>query len=298
LGGTGTPEKIRRREFLSFLGWTVGAAAVSFFLGSALGPKPAPLTVTTTLRTTETTTTTVERIPLCPKVLVFPDVVSFKKDSENLIQLEFLNFDPSIFPNTTRAYASMNGIVVEYYDKNKEMVQVRTFRKPDPQRIIYYFDKQVFVGHVNAGPVYLEVSVPQAGFEQIVKITIKDKPMQTVVGSDVLITSSGVPIVFSRIRHAGTTTVRLSDSGPGPPEGVTALPPFYNISTTAQYSGPIYVALPFDEDHFPRGTIPRVLHYNENKGVWEDSTHSIDFGDKLVCGRVWDLSTFVLTTSA
>lgn len=227
--------------------------------------------------------------------MVTPDTISFKKGSENLIHLEFLNFDPSLFPYTTQAYASMNGIVVEYYDKNKELVQVRTYRKPDPQRIIYYFDKQVFVGHVSTGPLYLQVFVPQAGFEDIVKITIKDKPMQTVAGNNIAITSGGVPIVFSRVKHAGTTTVRLSDSGPKPPRGMALVSPFYRISTTAQYSGPIFVALPFCEEDLPKHSVPHMMHYHENSGIWKDITHSISYGDKLVCGRTLDLSTFVLT---
>jgi len=290
-GATGMPEKIGRRGFLSILGWVFGAAAASYLLGSATGPKLPPVTVTTT------GTTTAKQIAACPKVIAFPEVVSFKKGSENLVQLEFLNFDPSLFPYDTRAYASMNGIVVEYFDKKKELVQVRTWRKNDPQRIIYYFDKEVFVGHVDVGPVYLQVSVPQAGFEDIVKVTIKDKPMQTLAGNNVRVTSGGIPIVFSHVKQAGTTTVRIAQNGPEPPGGVTVVSPFYHVETTAKYSGPILIALPFDGEYFPAGIVPRVIHFNENGGEWEDVTYSIDTEDKLICGRVWSLSTFVVGKS-
>lgn len=288
------PEKIGRRDFLLILGWVFGAAAASYLLGSATAPKLPPVTVTTT--ETATATTTVKQIAACPKVIAFPEVVSFKKGSENLVQLEFLNFDPSLFPYDTRAYASMNGIVVEYFDKKKELVQVRTWRKNDPQRIIYYFDKEVFVGHVDVGPVYLQVSVPQAGFEDIVKVTIKDKPMQTLAGNNVRVTSGGIPIVFSHVEQAGTTTVRIAQNGPEPP-GVTAVSPFYHVETTAKYSGPILIALPFDDEYFPAGMVPRVIHFNENGGEWEDVTYSIDAEDKLICGRAWSLSTFVVGKS-
>jgi hypothetical protein len=289
------PEKIGRRGFLSILGWVFGAAAASYLLGSAIAPKPPPVTVTTT--ETATATTTVQQISACPKVIAFPEVVSFTKGSENLVQLEFLNFDPSLFPYDTRAYASMNGIVVEYFDKKKELVQVRTWRKNDPQRIIYYFDKEVFVGHVDVGPVYLQVSVPQAGFEDIVKVTIKDKPMQTLAGNNVRVTSGGIPIVFSHVEQAGTTTVRIAQNGPEPPGGVTVVSPFYHVETTAKYSGPILIALPFDDEYFPAGMVPRVIHFNENGGEWEDVTYSIDTEDKLICGRAWSLSTFVVGKS-
>jgi hypothetical protein len=117
-GAMGMPEKIGRRGFLSILGWVIGAAALSYLLGSATGPKLPPVTVTTI--STATAITTVKQIAACPKVIAFPEAVSFKKGSENIIQLEFLNFDPSLFPYGTRAYASMNGIVVEYFDKKKE----------------------------------------------------------------------------------------------------------------------------------------------------------------------------------
>jgi hypothetical protein len=96
-----------------------------------------------------------------------------------------------------------------------------------------------------------------------------------------------------------TTTVTLSPSSANLPSGQQfGNPPvYYDISTTATYSGSILVCLTYPAGSFPLPYFnnPRLLHYKN--GGWRDITSTVDTTNRKVCGSTTSLSPFAVTFS-
>lgn len=101
-----------------------------------------------------------------------------------------------------------------------------------------------------------------------------------------------ITLTFDNISQAGETRVTSSGAGPLTPSSFTLGDPpvFYDISTTAFFSGLITVCVDISNITFPSGQSPRLLHF-EN-GAWVDVTYGI-LGTQ-VCGQVSSLSPFVV----
>jgi hypothetical protein len=109
---------------------------------------------------------------------------------------------------------------------------------------------------------------------------------------------SGASITFETVDSLGQTTLTTGDTSPDPDastgdfqvlEGI-----YFNISTTATYSGPLEVALPYDPDEL---TLEQqqalvLLHFDAGQWVAVDSTVDTDL--HLVRGLVPHLSYFAL----
>ena len=82
----------------------------------------------------------------------------------------------------------------------------------------------------------------------------------------------------------------LTTSVPPLPIGFQAgdPPAFYQIETTASFTGVITVCLPYGD--LPAGSVPRLLHYDS--GQWQDATTSFTVSPNIVCGSVSSLSPF------
>jgi uncharacterized repeat protein (TIGR01451 family) len=68
-------------------------------------------------------------------------------------------------------------------------------------------------------------------------------------------------------------------------------PVFYNIETTAAFSGSIGLCIDFSNVSFPPGSTLRLLHFEG--GVWVDVTTSGPSGN-IICGSVTSLSPFTI----
>jgi hypothetical protein len=110
---------------------------------------------------------------------------------------------------------------------------------------------------------------------------------------DLATNTAPVTVTFSSVTQAGSTTLTTSGSGPAPPAGfaVGNPPIYYDLSTTAQFSGNVTVCINYAGVTFASGS-PRLFHY-EN-GVWVDRTVSVDTTNQIVCGTVTSLSPFAL----
>lgn len=116
----------------------------------------------------------------------------------------------------------------------------------------------------------------------------------TPAGSDVGVSIGDVAITFETVTDAGNTSVTESDTGPLLPSNFAASctpPVYYDITTTATYSGDIEVCLSYD-DSVCDETDLRLYHYEG--GAWVDCTTSVDTTSNIICGTVTSLSTFVL----
>lgn len=122
-------------------------------------------------------------------------------------------------------------------------------------------------------------------------------PDNTPAGPDQTVSlPSGVTLTFDEVDTPGLTTVTVSTHDPGTtPAPFRVLGGyFYQIATSAGFTGPVTVALPYD----PTGlTLAQqlaltIMHY-EN-GVWTNVTTSVDTTACIVYGSVSTLSPFAL----
>jgi parallel beta-helix repeat protein len=119
---------------------------------------------------------------------------------------------------------------------------------------------------------------------------IWDDGENTPIGGDVELDDpiSGVYIKFSNITEGGTTSVITSDIGNPPPSGFSVSGQYYDITTTASYSGVITIAIPYNVGN------PRLMHWSTENGQWEDITTWVDTVNKIIYGEVESLSIFAL----
>jgi len=105
-----------------------------------------------------------------------------------------------------------------------------------------------------------------------------------------------VTITFAEITESGGTSLTISDTGEEPPAGFELAGEYYDISTTASYTGTIEVCVQYDDT----GLTPeqenglQLYHYDDAIEDWVDCTVSIDTGGDVICGSVTSLSPFAV----
>lgn len=122
----------------------------------------------------------------------------------------------------------------------------------------------------------------------------------TLPGDDVPVQpSSTVGLVFDSIVAQGETTVAPTTAGEAPPlpanfqlSGAV----FYEVRTTATFSGVIQLSFQYDPAQFPNEAAIRLLHY-EN-GAWQDVTTSVDTANNVIHGQTTSLSPFAIAPLA
>jgi large repetitive protein len=124
--------------------------------------------------------------------------------------------------------------------------------------------------------------------------------LNTPTGANVAVTpvdtttgTSPVSMTFSNVTQPGSTTLTTSSSGPTGPTGyqLGAPPVYYNLSTTATYTGIITVCVNYASISFPSGA-PSLWHYSG--GTWTNITTSVNTATMTVCGTTSSLSPFAL----
>ncbi|HMQ26814.1 MAG TPA: DNRLRE domain-containing protein, partial [Acidimicrobiales bacterium] len=121
---------------------------------------------------------------------------------------------------------------------------------------------------------------------------VNNTPAGTDVG--VLLDTGGgdVLITFATVTAAGNTTAVETTSAPALPSNILVGVSTYDISTTATFSGPITICLPYDPDQYADTNTIRLYHF-EN-GVWVDVTLYVNLTAEQVCGQVSSLSPFAV----
>jgi len=128
----------------------------------------------------------------------------------------------------------------------------------------------------------------------------------TPAGTDVTIqpyttlpdgSTTSVSIEFDSVQTGGTTAVTTSAT---PPAGVDAAPPqfkvtsppvYYNVETSAVFSGPVTLCFSWVEGQIHNESSARLYHYEQ--GAWRDVTLGApDTVNNKVCGVVTSLSPF------
>ncbi|GEM_PF-3007994 len=119
----------------------------------------------------------------------------------------------------------------------------------------------------------------------------------TVEGPNVWVPLDGgapagaVTLTFDTTTTYGDSSYTESGTGTAPPGGWKLGTParYYDISTTAVYTGNIEVCIGYDETEFNSEGAIRLFH---NDGGWVDITTSLDTTNDIVCGNATTLSEF------
>jgi hypothetical protein len=118
-------------------------------------------------------------------------------------------------------------------------------------------------------------------------------PPNTPVGANVAVTGGPVTLTFANVVQAGDTTVATGTAGPTLPLGFALGTPsiFYDITTTAVFSGSVLVCIDYTGTTFTSPT-PKLFHFDN--GAWVDVTVSLDTTNSSICGSVTTLSPFAI----
>jgi uncharacterized repeat protein (TIGR01451 family) len=110
-------------------------------------------------------------------------------------------------------------------------------------------------------------------------------------------TPGGVTVTFSNVTASGNTTLTTSTNGPALPGGfqLGTPPTYYDISTTATYTGRVTVCINYGNVSFPNANKLKLLHYDNTANQWVNVTTSKDTVNHIICGLVSSLSPFVVT---
>jgi len=153
------------------------------------------------------------------------------------------------------------------------------------------------IGVDNNGNVYVTgISDSSEGNEDIVTIKYSQEDVgNTPTGSNIQVTEGDVTITFDTVTTAGDTAATGSGTGHDPPAGFQTCVPavYYDISTTATYSGTIKICVSYDDSVCDESNL-HLLHYEG--GTWVDVTTSVDTKANIICGEVTSLSEFLLAT--
>ena len=105
---------------------------------------------------------------------------------------------------------------------------------------------------------------------------------------------SPATLTFSNVTQAGETTLTQSTSGPPPPSGFELgdTPIYFDISTTAVFSGPVDLCVTYSDADVTDEANLKLFHYEG--GAWMDVTTSLDTVNNVLCGQVSSLSPFAV----
>jgi hypothetical protein len=127
-------------------------------------------------------------------------------------------------------------------------------------------------------------------------------PLPTPVGTDVTVAAgTGVTLVFDNVTTAGVSTSSQLPVGPALPAGYSILTNsgakvYYNISTTATFSGYVDVTVAYAADAVPAALEPRLklFYYDNATQKWIDVTVGIDQVNNQITGTAPALSLFAV----
>src|SRR5262249_8885752 len=121
----------------------------------------------------------------------------------------------------------------------------------------------------------------------------------TPVGANVQVPLGPASVTFSTVTATGETRLELGDSGPLPPSGLLIVPSnppvYYDLTTAAQYQGPVNICITYDPSQLqgPESAL-LLLHYDQMAQAWDDVTTSLDQVNNVICGSTRSLSPFIL----
>jgi CSLREA domain-containing protein len=100
-------------------------------------------------------------------------------------------------------------------------------------------------------------------------------------------------LTFDTIITPGTSSLVIGTNGSPAPVGFLPSNPamYYDLATTAEFSGPVQVCIAYEAAAFTREPSLRLFRF---AGSWVDVTESLDAASHTICGRDSALSTFAI----
>jgi hypothetical protein len=139
-------------------------------------------------------------------------------------------------------------------------------------------------------------AVDAAGNQAVAMVTFN--VINTPTGTNVVVPvpSADLTLTFNSVTGSGTTEATTSDTGPNPPTGfqLGAPPLYYEITTTATYTGPIQISITYDETRFTNEANLRLLQWDVGTSTWLNVTLSLDTTNNIIYGQVSHLSMFAV----
>jgi hypothetical protein len=148
----------------------------------------------------------------------------------------------------------------------------------------------------DGGTILCDAINPSGNWESVV-IKLGNTPPGTNVPIELdggAGTAGGITITFDDVTIGGETTMTASESGSAPPTGFTlgAPPTYYDISTSATFTGAIELCINYSGSTYGNENSLKLFHYES--GAWLDVTTSLDTVSNVICGQVTSLSPFVI----
>jgi hypothetical protein len=121
----------------------------------------------------------------------------------------------------------------------------------------------------------------------------------TPVGTGVAVDLGGyVEVTYDNVITEGITEMTMTADGPEGPSSYaimpSSMPIYYNITTTAGYSGSVEVCIHYDDTEMSpeEEEALEMLHYDGMD--WVDVTSSLDTDNNIICGITTALSPFIM----
>jgi hypothetical protein len=150
-------------------------------------------------------------------------------------------------------------------------------------------------------------SCDQAAAEFIAPPLVRNTPTGADIAVSPYESGSGSPtpvtLTFSAVTGSGSTTVTMGEIGqsgaPAPPAGfrLGTPPTYYDLQTSASFSGTVEVCIVYSGLSFPDASQLRLLH-GDGVGGWADVTTLLDETGQRICGVVSSLSPFLVAQAA
>lgn len=144
----------------------------------------------------------------------------------------------------------------------------------------------------------IEENNPQANiqYDEMPPECLNTPPGQDVEVSD---PETGTTMLFDNVGSGGETTVTITQHGPPPPTGLKLVPlgTYYEIDTTAEFTGMVHIAIEYDDTGLTTGQ-ERALKlrcYEEAKDEWVNITTDLDMVNNIIYGETNHLSFFAIT---
>ena len=125
----------------------------------------------------------------------------------------------------------------------------------------------------------------------------KYEPSNTPLGTNVSVSpATDVNMIFDNVTTEGTTAVTTSSTGNPPPSGFNLgnSPLYYEITTTATFTGLIDVCFNYNEANYGNENLLKLFHFDGS--VWVDITTTgyPDTVNNIICGTTSSLSPFII----
>jgi hypothetical protein len=128
----------------------------------------------------------------------------------------------------------------------------------------------------------------------------------TPLGNNVLVTiDPTVSVTFGQVLVPGNTTVTLQSTGPGMMKGIRPVPSnppkYYDVTTTAVFTGNIQVTLSYNNTDFTGPETDLMMyHYDTSlsRPAWRNVTTSVLTSQNKISGSSQSLSVFMIVEPA